>query len=305
MNRTHRITIAFLTLAFCIGAWWATARTQSAEAAHGATRLPWLTPGAELATSSNEPQKTETSLAVRANLPLKDMLEAIQQALGSAQGSTEEQKLLNAREQLRKAFPASLHAALLNLLDRYVAFHKALSSRVSSYPHDAEALRQYLELRDGLRRQYFSIEEIAAFWAAEDQADRYAQDRLRVLADHALSASEKAAALKQVEEANFSPDELAARRKSTSPHEELERTRDFNNRGVSESERFAERQRLHGTEAAQRLAELDQSERSWQQRLAQYEQTPDANKAAMAQQMFTSSELLRLDAALALRKLSP
>ncbi len=229
------------------------------------------------------------------------LLQAIKAALGNAQGDTREQKLQSAREAFRIGFPPELQARALSLFDRYVAYQEALEFAGDGDIRKSTSLRRFVEVRDQLRANYFTPEEIAGLWAIEDRNDGYLQRVLAVQENRDLSPEERAAELRAAEEASFPPQEVAARRESVAHLDIEKQTQDFEARHASAEERMAARTEAHGAEAAQRLAQLDERRQDWDDRLSRYAQAPEAQREALAAQLFNESERLRLEGALAMR----
>lgn len=281
--------------------WWQRSDGAGA-AAEGDRKGPAAHAGMPLASVRTD-ARSGAGAADAVQKPLSpDVFQAIPDALGSAAGATPADKLQSARARLRAQFPVALHASVLGLLDRYVAFHEALMAQGADGMRDPGSFRRYIALRDRLRQNYFSAEEIRAFWADENPAERYMGRRLEILADEKLSEAQRAAALRQAEEASFPPQELAARRESVQYQDVIKQTQDFEARGLPPEQRFALREQAYGAESASRLEEMDRQEQDWARRLAQYEAAAEDLKPALAQQLFTPQEQLRLKGAMELRR---
>lgn len=195
------------------------------------------------------------------------------------------------------------------MLERYVDYRVALGSvKAPTDPTDPRALRTALSARDAIRNQHFSPEEYHALFGTEEALDRYTLARLEVERNPALTSTQKTAALKDLEH-DLSPDERAQRRQATVHLTVAAQTAALDAQGASDAERYRQRQAQHGDAAAQQLAQLDREERDWQARLGQYAsaQAAKATPEALQQlrhQLFSPTEQMRLEGALALRNTS-
>ena len=233
------------------------------------------------------------------------LLRAIKEALGKAKGESRDEKMQSAREAFRTVFPPDLQARALNLFDRYVAYQEALELSGGSDMGKSTALRHFIAARDKLRASYFTPEEVAGLWAIEDRNDDYLRRMLAVQENRGLSEQERAAELRAAEEASFTPQEVTARRESVAHLDIAKQTEEFEARQASVDERMAARTEAYGAEAAQRLAVLDEQRQNWNERLDRYAQAPSAQREALAAQLFSETERLRLEGALALRGKPP
>jgi lipase chaperone LimK len=208
-------------------------------------------------------------------------------------------------------FPPELAQSAVAFLNRYVDYLESLDAlNLSSAKSDVAALRSLFEERKALRESFFAPEEYKALFAREDRLDRYTIARMEIEANAKLSAEERDQALANAAN-ELTPDERAERKSWQLHLNAQSQTALFDAKQTSDDERFEARKTEYGEAAAQRLAELDRSERDWQSRLAKYEQTArdvrngaltNAQLDAARDQLFTAQEQLRLDAALAMRK---
>ncbi|TAG84691.1 MAG: hypothetical protein EAZ24_00660 [Burkholderiales bacterium] len=208
-------------------------------------------------------------------------------------------------------FPLELADSAIAFLNRYVNYLESLDAlNLSSAKNDVAALRSLFEARSALRKSFFAPEEYESLFARDDRLDRYTIARMEIEANAKLDAREREQALASAA-SELTPAERAERASWQSHLTTQTQTASFDAKQTSDEERFAARKAEHGEAAAQRLAELDRSEREWQSRLAQYEQAArDVTNGALSNeqlnakrdQLFTTQEQLRLEAALALRK---
>ena len=235
---------------------------------------------------------------------LRHTLEALLFEAGEAGSPDELKRRLAAL--VHRHFPAEFATRALALAERYVDYRVALGSvKPPADPGDPRALRSALEARQKVRERHFSAEEYEALFAQGDALDRYTVARLEIERNTSLTAAQKQAALRQAEQ-ELGPQEVAQRAQATAHLTVAEQTAAWNAQGLGDNERYAQRAAVHGAEAAQRLARLDQEERDWQARLGQYANARNQalNPAQLQQlrdQLFTPAEQLRLEAALTLK----
>jgi lipase chaperone LimK len=206
-----------------------------------------------------------------------------------------------------KYFSAEQMAQALEMVGRYVDYRVALGEiKPPSNPSDPDALRAVLDARQRLREKHFSPDEYAALFAQEEELDRFTLARLEIERNPDLTASQKAAAIRDAER-DLSDSQRAARADAVAHVAVAAQSAAFEASGVGEHERYAERRKQYGDAAAQQLAQLDREERDWQVRLDAYaagkaRNEPAAQLNRLRQQLFTPEEQLRIDAALALRQ---
>ena len=195
------------------------------------------------------------------------------------------------------------------VLQRYVDYRVALGKLATpADASDPRSLRQALDARQAVRKRYFSPEEHDALFAQDDALDRFTVARLEIERNTQLTPAQKQAALQQVQ-AELSPAEQVSRGEVVAHIAVAAQTAAFDSNNTSAQERYQQRSRAHGDAAAQRLAASDLQERDWQTRLGQYagalaSQSDPAQGQQLQQlrdQLFSSQEQLRLDAALAAR----
>lgn len=200
--------------------------------------------------------------------------------------------------------PADAQRAV-ELLDRYVDYRVAVSAlKPPADMGDPHALRQSLEERRRLRERHFDEAEYQALFGSEEELDRFTLARLEIQRNPQLTATQKQSALQQAEQ-ELGTAHRAARAETTQHLAVAAQTESLDAQGAGDSERYRQRRAIHGDEAAQRLATLDQETRDWQARLAQYEAARanlgTAELDILRQRLFSAQEQMRLDGALALR----
>lgn len=167
-----------------------------------------------------------------------------------------------------------------DLLRRYVDYRIALQDLPAGGGSlDAEALRQRLEALNALRQQFFSAEEYQAFFARENAEDEYMLQRLALSQHGELGASQQHQALAELE-AQL-PDEVRQARSASTRHGELyAATQAMQAEGASAEEIRQLREQSLGSAAADNLAQLDQQQAEWRQRLSDYAAERDRLRSA-------------------------
>jgi len=241
---------------------------------------------------------------------LRDTLEALLMEAGDVSDPAALKQRLAAL--VGQHFPAALAARALALAERYVDYRVALgqlqSPTATQDLTDPRALRDAMQARDKVRLQFFDGAEYDALFAREAELDRYTLARLEIARNTRLSPEQRAQAL-QAADSELPPERRAERAASTEHMVAAAQTAAFNAQNASDLTRHQARSAQYGEAAAHALAQLDRDEQHWQQRLDQYSQARsqqgDQSAAAqqLRQQLFSSEEQQRLDAALALRRL--
>ncbi len=239
---------------------------------------------------------------------LRDRLEAMLMEAGDV---ADPQALKQRLAQLvGQHFAPELVTRALALAERYVDYRVALGGLHAPQDlNDPSALRNTLEARQKVRSQFFDDAEYNALFAREAELDRYTLARLEATRNTQLSAEQRTQALQDAE-AELSPQRRAERNAATAHMAAAEQTASFNAQNTDERTRHTVRAAQYGEPAAQAMAKLDREEQNWQQRLAQYSeararQGEGAALQQLRQQLFSAEEQLRIDAALALRRLQP
>ncbi len=160
----------------------------------------------------------------------------------------------------------SYKAALYELEQQHGEFNPA-SFNESQLP----LLAGRLEAIFDARRAHLSDEAVDAFFAEDEAVDRYTLERLKVLHNDALSDSERAAQLAQLDE--MLPETVRQQRAEATQYERyLLAEAKLQQQNASAAELHQLRAQEFGEEAAVRLAELDQKRAVWDRRLQQYRQ---------------------------------
>lgn len=297
------------------GWWWSqgrgaheTGRDARLSAPPGATPpagAAWPRPasGATAATAGASAQSGDTWLAP----DLRHRLEAV--LLEAGDMPSPEALKQHARALLAPHFTPAERPRAQALLDRYIDYRVALGRIRPPAPGDAQGLRSAVEARQRVREAHFDADELAALFAGEDALDRYTLARLEIQRHPTLTPDQKQAALREAEQ-ELPPAERSARADAQAHLALADQTAAFDAQGLDERQRHAQRSAQHGEAAARRLAQLDRDEADWRARLDRYATAQGRGESpaqleALAGQLFTPQERLRLPAALALRAQGP
>jgi lipase chaperone LimK len=173
-------------------------------------------------------------------------------------------------ELVARRFGEALSTRALALAERYVDYRVALGElKPPQDATDPRALRDVLQARDALRRQYFDEPEFDALFADQQALDRYTLARLEIERNPDLTAEQRRQALAGTE-TELDPQQRAERAQSVVQEDVGAQTAAFNAAGTDERTRFAQRSARFGEDAAQRLAQLDAQDRDWNARLDDY-----------------------------------
>lgn len=167
-----------------------------------------------------------------------------------------------------------------DLLQRYVNYRIALQDLPpSSESLQADALRQRLDALNALRLAYFSAEENQAFFARENAENTYMVQRLALMQQSGLSDAQRQQAITELEAAL--PAEVREERAEATRDGELYSTvQAMQAQGASAEQIRQVREQALGSEAADRLAELDQQHAAWDKRLGDYASERNRLRAA-------------------------
>ncbi|MBB5208541.1 lipase secretion chaperone [Chiayiivirga flava] len=212
----------------------------------------------------------------------------------------------------RDAHGAAAAADALALFDRYIGLREA-AARIDGSLDDLA----YLDALIALRRQWFGADADAMF-GAEEAAQALSLERLAVVGDPTLDATERNALLADID-ARQPPDERDARARFTDAELAGEQTRQLDALAADPATRHAERSALFGDDAATRLAALDADRAAWQRRIDDYVRSRDALRsdtsldpasratrlATLRERSFADHERRRIDALDAIGALPP
>jgi lipase chaperone LimK len=224
-------------------------------------------------------------------------------------------------EQIRQRLSAVGHAHGLNaaqleqlssMFGRYLDYLDALP-QVALQGTDVDSLRRTYEARRALRRGALGIEMAEGFFAEDEARDRYEIDTVAIRQDRSLKPDARASALAALRRSEAPPALREADQRSATVIDLAAETDRLRAAGADAAAIQALREREVGSEAAQRLADLDASRAQWQQRVDALRSARDAIMAnqglapedrqrqvdALIARDFTEPEALRLQAQLA------
>lgn len=203
----------------------------------------------------------------------------------------------------------------LALLERYLGYGMALEKIQNTLPDgktasgfDLEALQQRQEQMEQLQHAHFDREEKTAFFGDDAELDRYTLARLAVEQNPSLTAVQKQQQLEQLTQQL--PETVRVARKRAVIHGEVyQQAEALKASRASDAELYQLRAEKLGENAALELAQLDQQQQAWQNRLTDYqEQKSRIAKAGLSEtdranaitrlreQMFSGPEQLRVRA---------
>jgi lipase chaperone LimK len=300
VTRARTAAIAAAAALLALAACWFTGSVAPRSDLAGLT----ASPRAMRASQKTSVQAFATPAGNFLNAGLRHRLDALWLEAGDARTPAELKQRL-AAVLARHFAPQDLPRAA-QLLDRYVDYRVALGElKPPANASDPRALGDALAARQKLRRQWFAPDEYDALFAREDALDVFTIARLEIMRDGGLTASQKQERLRSAE-LGLGDTEVAARAAFVQHEAVAAQNASFEANGATDAQRYAQRSASFGDAAAQRLAQLDADERDWQARLSRYAQarsaqTPPPQLQALAQQLFSPEERLRLEAALTLR----
>lgn len=175
-----------------------------------------------------------------------------------------------------------------HILDGYIAYKRGLQNLQSQQQAmqqaaqsggqasiDIDAVRHQMEQVQALRTQYLSPEVIQAFFGDEDAYDRYTVARLQVIQNKSLSAAQRAQHLAALEQQL--PASIQDSMKTINQYQNLQSlTTDCQQRHCAPAELRQIRENLVGSDAADRLENLDKDNAVWDQRMNSWYSQRDA-----------------------------
>ncbi len=203
----------------------------------------------------------------------------------------------------------------LDILSQYVDYRLSLAELDQSLPpelddqgFDIKALRMRQQALQSTRAEHFSAQAHEAFFGEEEQLDDYTLSKLEIEQNPALTEPQKTRQLAQLE--NALPDTVQqTRTRGMINAEVFEKAETMRSKGATDADVFQLRAQNLGETAATNLAQLDQQQQQWQQRLDHYqrekagfataglsEQDRVAALRQLQQQLFSGPEQLRVRA---------
>ncbi|RSZ27934.1 lipase secretion chaperone [Acinetobacter bereziniae] len=172
---------------------------------------------------------------------------------------------------LQTSYKEPVLSQLSDLWTRYMDYRSKLAD-LQAPNADKESAKYYQQIVDNiknLRKKFFSDYEIQGLFGTQDTYDQYTVDRMAVMDDASLSASEKARKLKAL--FDQLPEDWKENLQQLNQLEDLRKlTADIKARGGSAQELHQMRTNLVGPEATQRLETLDVQRGDWKNKVNQY-----------------------------------
>lgn len=179
------------------------------------------------------------------------------------------------RSYIKDQLPVNAAQQAEQLLVKYMALNQALSKLELSNETEANTLLETAVLRErllsiqSLRHEHLPTDVIGAFYADEDALDQLALERIDIMQDNTLSEDERTKALSDLEESI--PSHLQQVMSDLNKQQQLNTlTNHLRSNGGSDADIYQLRERIYGSEAAERLAQLDISRQQWQIRMTRW-----------------------------------
>ena len=228
---------------------------------------------------------------------------------------------------IRHHTPEPAASQAVAIFGKYVAYLKALPEIEKRYGNlqlqatksgqlDLNAVAQQKQDVARLRQQYFSKETISAFFGADDDYNDYSTEMIRINQNEQMSDAQKQAARQDY--VSRLPESATKTNimQQANIGELMTRTEQMKARGASPEALYEMRRELVGAAAAERLAQVDREDASFDARFTQYEAqkeqllSQNANPAAaqlqidqLEQQLFDDTERKRLSGYAALQEM--
>lgn len=205
------------------------------------------------------------------NHDIKRIFDYFLSTLGAESLIDIEQRL---RAYIRHQLPAKAAQQAEQLLEDYLALNQALLTLEPTAevdgdarnPQDTGLLRERLSSIQSLRRQHLPADVIDTFYADDDALDQLALGRMDIMQDRTLSAEQRTQALAELEQSL--PSHLQRVMNELNKQQQLSTlTARLRHHGGSDAELYQLRESYYGSDAADRLAQLDQSRQQWQSRM--------------------------------------
>lgn len=179
------------------------------------------------------------------------------------------------RAYIRHQLPATAVPQAEQLLEDYLALNRALSSLQAPEETDLNItletgiLRERLLSMQSLRRQHLPADVVDVFYADDDALDQLALGRMDIMQDPTLSPTEQTQALAAIEQSL--PLHLLGVMNELNKQQQMDAlTVHLRDNGGSDADIYQLRESFFGPEAADRLAQLDESRQQWQARMTRW-----------------------------------
>jgi lipase chaperone LimK len=181
-------------------------------------------------------------------------------------GERDEQQIRGDLESyLEAGFAPTAVAQVMVWFDSYMTLERSAASLATTGGDPRAAVVRLRALRQ--ERMGEAIAE--AWWGDEDRYLDYTLARQDLIDDRSLDIAQRQRQLVELER-TLDPARLALIQQQDQAELSLRQSEDYALRNVPAAQRFAERERQYGSEAAQRLADLDAQRNQWDGRLRDY-----------------------------------
>lgn len=180
------------------------------------------------------------------------------------------------RDDISRELQEPARSEALKLFEDYIAYkrslvelEKQLGSAASFEQYDMSNMRFRLDQLRNKRREYLSADAADAFFGFDETYDDFMLGKLEVMNNPQLSAAEKAAHIDMLE--NQLPAQLQDMRSETERISQVfAQTEKMKQQGATAEEVYAQNTAAFGSEAAARIATLENQRALWQQRIDTY-----------------------------------
>lgn len=245
------------------------------------------------------------------NVSIKERFEYFLSTLGEF---SLDEVLALVRDDISRELQEPARSEALKLFEDYIAYkrslvelEKQLGSAASFEQYDMSNMRLRLDQLRNKRREYLSAEAADAFFGFDETYDDFMLGKLDIMNNPQLTADEKAAQISMLE--NQLPAQLQDMRSETERISQVfAQTEKMKQQGATAEEVYAQNSAAFGSEAAARIATLENQRAQWQQRIDTYlaakkavqdSQRSETQKQQAIEQLraaFTPQEQLRLAA---------
>ncbi|MCP5350945.1 MAG: lipase secretion chaperone [Oceanospirillaceae bacterium] len=245
------------------------------------------------------------------NVSIKERFEYFLSTLGEF---SLDEVLAMVRDDISRELQEPARSEALKLFEDYIAYkrslvelEKQLGSAASFEQYDMSNMRLRLDQLRNKRREYLSAEAADAFFGFDETYDDFMLGKLDIMNNPQLTADEKAAQISMLE--NQLPAQLQDMRSETERISQVfAQTEKMKQQGATAEEVYAQNSAAFGSEAAARIATLENQRAQWQQRIDTYlaakkavqdSQRSETQKQQAIEQLraaFTPQEQLRLAA---------
>lgn len=169
----------------------------------------------------------------------------------------------------RNGIPKPIQAEVLGILENYLTYREAAETMQANRDPSQYNMNAVFDELYSLRRQHMGPDVAEGFFGQEEARLSAMFARRQVLTSSGMSDAERERALAAIEQ-NLPESTREVERRSRSIVDVRRQVREMRNNGATEQEIFSVRAARFGTEAAERLARLDEERSRWQEQLRSY-----------------------------------